>query len=147
MTATEIFIQFEKMAIEWGKRHQVAKVGEIVISKGGGKREKKYLLHHVFVTTGRNAEKTTDPTLVIMYTGRLLDKKGVPVHEIGQAKILFEFRTEDGRTFSHQENGVTEFVNDTGLSFSVDFDPEAAALFPAAYRKHGDQYFNFSYHR
>ena len=147
MTTTEIFIEFEKMAIEWGKKHQIAKVGEIVISKLGGKRERKLILSSVSVTIGRNAQKTTSKTLVMQYTGRRVNAKGEIIDEIGRGRCLHEFRTDDGRVFSHSENDVTETANDSGLTFYIDFDPLCKEKYPNAYGSYQEPYHDFSYSR
>jgi len=147
MTSTEIFIEFEKMAIEWGKKYQIAKVGEIVISKLGGKRERKLILSSVSVTIGRNAKKTTNQTLVIQYAGRRMNANGEIIDEIGTGRCLYEFRTEDGRVFSHEENEVTEFANNSGLTFCIDFDPLCKEKYPNAYSSYQEPYHDFSYSR
>lgn len=139
MTTTEIFIEFEKMVIEWGKKHQIANVGDIVISKLGGKRERKLVLSSVSVTIGRNAKKTTNKTLVIQYTGRRMNAKGEIVDQLGTGRLLHEFKTEDGRVFNHAENGVTEYANDAGLTFYVDFDPLCKEKYPNAYGSYKEQ--------
>jgi len=147
MNSTEIFIEFEKRAIEWGKAHQIAKVGEVVISKLGGKRDKKLVLSSVSVRVGRNAQKTTRKTLVICYAGRRLNAKGELIDSLNTGLILYEFRTEDGRIFNHAENGVTEYCSDAGLSFNVDFDPEAKSKYPNAFSSYAEPYSPFSYSR
>jgi hypothetical protein len=146
ITATQIFIKFEKMAIEWGKKHQIAKVGEIVTSKIG-KREARFQISHVSVTIGRNARETTNKTLVIAYSGRKLNSKMELVDELGRGRFLTNFVTADGKVFDHKENEVTEFCTDSGLTFHVDFDPKAKDVYPNAYNSYKDPFFKFSYTR
>jgi hypothetical protein len=138
MKAKDIFIQFEKQAIEWAKQYQIAKVGDIVTSNLGGKRTKKLKISLVSVTIGRNAQKTTRKTLVIQYVGRRLNAKGEYINDIGTGRYLTEFVTEDGRIFNHNENEVSETDNDSGVSFNVDLDPEAKKKYPNAYQSYKD---------
>jgi hypothetical protein len=138
MKAKDIFIDFEKKAIEWGKQYQIAKVGDIVTSNLGGKRPKKLKISSVSVTIGRNARKTTQKTLVIQYTGRRINSNGEFIDELGTGRWLTEFVTEDGKIFNHFENEVTETANDIGVSFNVDFDPEAKEKYPNAYQSYAD---------
>lgn len=138
MKAKDIFIQFEKQAIEWAKQYQIAKVGDIVTSYLGGKRQKKLKISSVSVTVGRNAQKTTRKTLVIQYVGRRLNARGEFIDDIGTGIYLTEFITEDGKVFNHAENEVTETANDCGVSFNVDFDPEAKTKYPNAYQSYAD---------
>ena len=138
MKAKDIFIQFEKQAIEWAKQYQIAKVGDVVTSKLGGKRPKKLKISSVSVTIGRNAQKTTQKTLVIQYVGRRLNSKGELIDEIGTGRYLTEFITEEGKVFNHVENEVTETANDCGISFNVDFDPEEKTKYPNAYHSYTD---------
>lgn len=146
MNSTEIFIEFEKMALEWGKRHQIAKVGEVIISKLGGKRDKKLILSKVQVCVGRN-EKTVHKTLAMQYIGRRLNAKGEYLDELGTGIPLAEFRTEDGRVFSFDENEVTETENDCGLTFVIDFEPECKLKYPNAFSSYAEPCFSFSYKR
>lgn len=145
MKSKDIFIQLEKNAIEWAKKYQIAKVGDIVMSKCGGKTIKKYKISHVDVTTGRNAQKTIQKTLVILYIGRKINAKGEFIDPIGMGRLLFEFTTEDGKQFSHSENEVTEYLNE--FCFTVDFDPEAKKLYPNAYLTYEDSFDDFYYSR
>ena len=138
MKAKDIFLQFEKQAIEWAKQYQIAKVGDVVTSNLGGKRPKKLIISSVSVTIGRNAQKTTRKTLVIEYVGRRLNAKGEFIDDIGTGKYLTEFVTEDGKVFNHKENEVSEWANDCGVSFVVDFDPEAKLKYPNAYESYAD---------
>lgn len=147
MTATEIFIEFEKMAIEWGKKHQIAKVGDIVTSKLGGKRERKLVLSCVSVTIGRNAKKTTNKTLVMRYIGRRMNAKGEIIDEPGTGRCLCEFMTDGGQVFSHSENEVTEIANDSGLTFYIDVDPTCKEKHPNAYGSYQEPFHDFSYSR
>ena len=59
----------------------------------------------------------------MQYTGRRDECKGEIIDEIGTGRCLYEFRTDDGRVFSHSENDVTETATDSGLTFYIDFDP------------------------
>lgn len=145
MKSKDIFIQLEKEAIKWAKKYQIAKVGDIVTSKGGGKAIKKYKISHVQVTTGRNAQKTTQKTLVILYCGRKINAKGEIIDPIGTGRLLFEFTTEDGKHFNHSENEVTEYLNE--FCFTVDFDPESKKLYPKAYLTYEDSFNGFYYSR
>ena len=90
------------------------------------------------VTIGRNAQKTTRKTLVIEYVGRRLNSKGELIDGIGTGRYLTEFITEDGKVFNHSENEVTETANDCGVSFNVDFDPDAKRKYPNAYQSYKD---------
>lgn len=146
MTATEVFIEFERMAIKWGKKHQIAKVGEIV-TVNLGKRNVKFKISEVAVTIGRNAKETTRKTLVMQYVGRKINSKGAVVHEIGTGRLLFNFTKENGIVFDHSENGVTEWENDGGLSFVIEYDPEAKQIYPHAYDSYKYPYRSFSYNR
>jgi activator of HSP90 ATPase len=146
MKAKDIFIDFEKKAIEWAKQYQIAKVGDIVTSNLRGKKPKKLKISSVSVTIGRNA-RTTQKTLVIQYIGRRIKSNGEFIDELGTGKFLTEFVTEDGRTFNHSENEVTETANDIGVSFNVDFDPEAKEKYPYAYLSYNDSYNGFYYSR
>ena len=136
--ANDVFIDFEKKAIEWAKQYQIAKVGDIVTSYLGGKRQKKFLISSVEVTIGRNKNKTTRKTLVIKYVGRRLNSKGELIDDIGVGRYLREFVTNDGKIFNHSENEVNEVVNDIGLSFHVDFDEITKAKYPNAYQFYTD---------
>ena len=147
MKAKKIFIEFEKQAIEWGKKYQIAKVGDIVTSKLGGKRDKKLQISKVSVTVGRNAQKTIQKTLAIHYVGRRLNSKGELIDGLGTGKLINEFITEDGKVFNDSENEVTETVNACGLSFVIDFDPEAKEKYPNAYLSYRDNFEGFSYSR
>lgn len=148
MKAIDIFIDFEKKAIEWGKQYQIAKVGDIVTSNLGGKRPKKLKISSVSVTIGRNARKTTQKTLVLQYTGRRINSNGEFIDELGTGRWLTEFVTEDGKVFNHySENEVTETANDIGVSFNIDFDPEAKEKYPHAYHTYKDGYDGFYYSR
>jgi hypothetical protein len=140
VTATEIFIEFEKMAIAWGKAHQIAKVGDIVTSNLGGKRPKKLQISHVWVSMGRNAQITTRKTFTIGYAGRRLNAKGGLIDEIGTGRILYDFLTADGKAWSHAENEVTETMTDSGLSFTIDFDPECKEKYPNAYASYAEPF-------
>jgi hypothetical protein len=145
MKSKDIFIQLEKEAIKWAKKYQIAKVGDVISSKGGGKTIKKYKISDVQVTTGRNAQKTTQKTLVILYYGRKINSKGECIDPIGTGTLLFEFTTEDGKQFNHSENEVTEYLNE--FCFTVDFDPEAKKLYPKAYLTYKDNFDGFYYSR
>lgn len=147
MKTKDIFIEFEKQAIEWGKQYQIARVGDIVTSKLGGVRDKKFQISKVLVTVGRNAQKTTQKTLAIQYVGRRLNAKGELIDGLGTGRYLYEFTTKDGKVFNHSENEVTETVNDCGLSFIVDFDPEAKEKYPNAYLSYADNFEGFAYGR
>ena len=147
MKAKDIFIDFEKKAIEWGKQHQIAKVGDIVTSNLGGKRPKKLKISSVSVTIGRNARLTTQKTLVVQYSGRRINSKGEFIDELGTGRWLTEFITEDGKVFNHSENEVTETANDIGVSFIVDFDQQAKEKYPHAYLSYKDDYECFHYSR
>lgn len=147
MKAKDIFINFEKNAIEWAKQYQIAKVGDVVTSNLGGKRPKKLKISSVSVTIGRNARLTTQKTLVIQYAGRRINSNGEFIDELGTGRWLTEFVTEDGRTFNHSENEVTEVANDIGVSFNVDFDPEAKEKYPHAYWSYSDSFDDFYYSR
>lgn len=147
MTSRDIFIEFEKNVIKWGKKHQIVEVGEVVISKLGGKRDKKLIISSVQVTVGRNAHNTTHKTLVIQYFGRRINLKGEVIDNLGSGLLIREFRTEDGRSFSYEENGVTETANDSGLSFYIDFDPAAKEKYPKSFSSYSDDAFGFSYYR
>jgi len=147
MKAKDIFIQFEKQAIEWGKQYQIAKVGDIVTSNLGGKRPKKLKISSISVTIGRNAIKTTQKTLVLQYTGRRINSNGEFMDELGTGRWLTEFVTEDGKVYNYSENEVTETANDIGVSFNVDFDPEAKEKYPHAYHTYKDSYDGFYYSR
>lgn len=138
MTAREILFELEKQAIQWGKKHQIAKVGDIVTSYLGGKRPKKFKISNVSVTLGRNAQKTTEKTLVIQYVGRRISSKGELIDRVGTGRYLDEFTTENGIIFNSSENQVSETVNDCGLSFNVDFEREAKDLYPNAFKSYGD---------
>ena len=147
MKANDIFIDFEKKAIKWAKQYQIAKVGDIVTSNLGGKRPKKLKISSVSVTIGRNAQKTTQKTLVIQYVGRRLNSKGELIDEIGTGRYLTEFITEEGKVFNHVENEVTETSNDCGISFNIDFDPAAKEKYPHAYLSYSDSFDGFYYSR
>jgi hypothetical protein len=146
MTATQIFIKFEKMAIQWGKKHQIAKVGEIVTSKIG-KKTARFKISDVTVTIGRNAQETTRKTLVIVYCGRKINSKGEFIDELGCGRLLTNFVTNDGKFFDHIENQVTEFCTDSGLTFHVDFEQECKDVYPNAHSSYKEPFFKFSYSR
>ena len=147
MKAIDVFIDFEKKAIEWGKQHQIAKVGDIVTSRLGGKRPKKLKISTVSVTIGRNARLTTQKTLVLQYYGRKINSKGEFINELGAQSYLTEFITEDGKVFNNSESEVTETVNDIGLSFNIDIDQKAKEKYPHAYHAYKDGYDGFIYSR
>ena len=146
MTATEIFIEFERMAIEWGKKHQIANVGEIVTSNIG-KRNVKFQISKVCVAIGRNAKETAHKTLVIQYVGRKMNSKGIIVHEIETGQLLYNFTKDNGIIFDHSENGVTEWENDGGLIFIVEDDAEAKKIYPNAHDSYKEPYYDFAYSR
>jgi len=146
MTSTEIFIEFERMAIAWGKKHQIAKVGEIVTSNIG-KRNAKFQISQVSVTIGRNAKKTVKKTFVMQYVGRKINSKGLLVQEIGTGRLLFNFTKDNGVVFDHSENEVTTWENDGGLSFVIDYDPEVKIMYPNACDSYKDPYHDFRYTR
>ena len=91
MKANDIFIQFEKQAVEWAKQYQIVKVGDIVTSNLGGKRPKKLKISSVSVTIGRNAQKTTQKTLVIQYVGRRLNAKGEFIDDIDMCRKIISY--------------------------------------------------------
>jgi hypothetical protein len=146
MKANDIFIEFERMAIEWGKAYQIVKVGDIVFSKLGGNFEKPLKINCVSVTIGRNS-KTTRKTLVMEYSGRRLYKNGDYVDDVGSGVWLREFRTEDGKVFNHLENEVNEEENDVGFTFYIEFDPEDKKLYPQAYSSYKENIFENPYTR
>ena len=78
------------MAIEWGKKHQIAKVGEIVISKLGGKRGKVDFVIRL-VTIGRNAQNDQQNVGNAIHWKKD-DAKGEIIDEIGTGRCLYEFR-------------------------------------------------------
>lgn len=137
-TAREILFELETHAIQWGKKHQIAKVGDIVTSYLGGKRPKKFKISKVSVTLGRNARHTAEKTLVIQYVGRRINSKGELIDDVGTGRYLDEFTTENGIIFTSSENEVSETLNDCGLTFYVDFEKEAKELYPNAYKSYGD---------
>ncbi len=109
--------------------------------------DKKLQISKVNVTIGRNAQKTIQKTLAIYYVGRRLNSKGELIDGLGTGRVINEFITEDGKVFNDAENEVTETVNDSGLSFVIDFDPEAKGKFPNAYLSYKDSFEGFSYGR
>jgi hypothetical protein len=130
MTAREIFFDFEKKAIEWAKQYQIAKVGDIVTSSGGGKTNKSYIISSIEVVLGRNAQETTYRTLVLVYYGKKINKKGDIMYAHAISARLVDFVTGDGQSYNISENEVTETVNDIGLTFMVEVDKMELVLQP-----------------
>jgi len=147
MKAIEIFIEFEKQAIMWGKQYQIARVGDIVTSNLGGKRPKKVMISSVSVTCGRHAQKTTKQTFVLSYVGRRVNANNELIDSLGTGRWLREFITSEGKIFNHSQNEVTEESNDSGFYFIVDFDSEAKKLYPNAYKSYSDSLKDFTYSR
>ncbi len=135
LSSLDVFKSLETEAIAWGRQFQIATVGDIVKTVCG-KRTKSVMISRVSVTMGRNARKTTLKTLVIEYVGRRMKKNGEFIDDIGTGICLSNFETKDGKKFLSSESGISETVNDCGLSFDLSFDLAAKRKYPNAYQSY-----------
>lgn len=137
--SNNIFQLLEQGAIKWGEQYRIANIGEIVTSKLGGVRDKKVEISNISVVIGRDASSTTQKTFAIHYVGRRLNAKGEYKDSLGCGVLLNEFVKENGQRYSANDFEITEHMNDTGLSFNLQVDPEAKKLYPKAFRSYFDK--------
>lgn len=129
LKSVEIFQEFQKKAIEWGKQFQIAHVGDIVeipTKKGS----QKVMITDVSVAIGRNAQMTTKKSFYLDYSGRRMKKDGTFKDSLGTGICLRQFKTKSGKEYKFSDFGITEIMNDAGLSFTIEHDIETVKLYP-----------------